>query len=224
MSNESPKKGNIFGLFVSLAETLLIVALLVIAVISFGTRVPALARIGFNFFAVTSGSMQPKIPTGSLIYAGKYKLEDLKQGDVITYQKTNPDSKQSSVVTHRIFSIDKKEEKQQTNDNGKKSEKITITYTFKTKGDANSKPDEYTVIPGEIIGLYKWHLPVLGYVSIFAQQPLGFMLLVILPATILIVWEIASVVLHFKQHYEKKSQSEIERLKAELAKKDLEHA
>jgi signal peptidase len=228
MSTTQKKKNiSIFGVVMLLVQTALVLALVVVSVLSFGARVPALARLGFNFFAVTSGSMEPKLPVGSLIYVGSYKLEDLKPGDIITYQKTNAEAKSSSIVTHRIASIDKKEDKQQTEDNGKQSEKVTLIYTIKTKGDANANEDEYTVAPGEVTGLYKWSLPKLGYVSMFAQSPTGFVALVILPAALLIIWEIASLILHFKHHYESKSQSEIAKLKEQLAQKEqkeMEHA
>jgi signal peptidase len=222
MSNHK-QTNKVLGFLISLVQTVLILALVLISVLSFGARVPLLARLGFNFFAVTSGSMEPKLPTGSLIYAGSYKLESLKAGDIITYQKTN-EKKESAIVTHRISSVDKKEEKQQTEENGKKSEKTIISYTFKTKGDANQTPDEYTVSPGEIIGMYKWGIPKLGYISMFAQKPAGFIVLVILPAAILIIWEIISLIMHFKNHYENKSKSEIAKLKEELAKKEKDNA
>ena len=80
-----------------------------LAALSFGTRLPFFARLGFNFFAVTSGSMAPKIPVGSLIYAGKYKLEDLKKDDVITFKVRDDKSGQVSVVTHRIAEVVKDE-------------------------------------------------------------------------------------------------------------------
>jgi signal peptidase len=201
-------------------QLIVIIAFITVAIMSFGTRIPLLARLGFNFFAVTSGSMEPQIPTGSLVYAGKYKLEDLKKDDIITYRKTNTETKESAVVTHRIAEVKKTEEKQQVQENGKASEKTIVTYTFKTKGDANSVTDSYDVGPSEIIGLYKWHVPKLGYISIFAQKPQGFILLVIVPAVILILWEVVSLVVHFKKHYEHKTQSEIDKLKEQLAQKE----
>jgi signal peptidase len=214
--SENKKKKNPLHLIVSLVETLLIIGLISVALLSFGTRIPLFAKMGVNFFAVTSGSMEPNIHTGSVIYVGRYKLEDLKSGDVITYSKASEDKKQASVVTHRIASINKEEIEQ----DGKK----TNVYTIKTKGDANSSEDEYTVSPGEIIGLYKWNIPKLGYVTTFAQTPQGFVVLVLVPAAILILWEVISLITYFKAHYENKSKSEIARLKAELEKSTLKHA
>jgi signal peptidase len=219
LNKKNKKPMTVASMALSVVQTLLIAALVITAILSFGTKIPLLARMGMNFFAVTSGSMEPFIHTGSVIYVDKFKLEDLKVGDVITFQKSNPETKQSAVVTHRISKIDKKEEKQATDEAGQNGEKTVITYTIQTKGDANSSEDAYTVSPGEIVGVYKWQIPKLGYLSVFAQTPPGFILLVIVPAAILILWEVVSLVLHFKSHYETKSNSEIARLKEELAKR-----
>lgn len=218
MVNNMTKPQLIKTIISSVLQWVLIIAMIIVAVGSFGTRIPALAKLGFNFFAVTSGSMEPTIPTGSLIMVGKYRLEDLKKGDIVTYQISGADSKEHAVVTHRLFEVKKDEQKQQTD----KGEQVTITYTYRTKGDANSEPDQYTINAGNIIGLYKWHVPKLGYVTAFAQTPTGFISLVIIPAAIVILWEIASLVLYFKKYFEQKSKSEIEQLKAELAEAKAE--
>lgn len=196
-------------------QWVLIIALIVVAVGSFGTRIPALAKLGLNFFAVTSGSMEPTIPTGSLLLAGKYELEDLKEGDIITFQISNPQNNQRATVTHRIAKVTKTEEQRPTNEEGKTE--TYVQYSIKTKGDVNNEPDAYEVNSGNVIGLYKWHLPKLGYVTSFAQTPTGFVSLVIVPAAVLILWEIVSLILYFKRHFEAKAAAELEELKAELA-------
>ncbi len=207
------KKNKKISLLFSLIQTVLIIALVVLAIASFGTRIPLLARLGFNFFAVKSGSMEPNIPAGSLILAGKYKLEDLKKDDIITYSHTNPETGEPSIVTHRITKVDKQEIEQPVNEGENK--KIT-TYEIKTKGDANNEEDHYVLNPGNVIWLYKWHVPKLGYLTTFVQTPQGFIGLVILPAAILIIWEVVSLILYFKRHFENKAETEIARLKDEL--------
>jgi signal peptidase len=190
-------------------------------VASFGTKVPFLAHLGFNFFAVSSGSMEPNVHTGSLIYVGKFKLEDLKKGDIITYRISDEQAKQNAVVTHRIAEVKKNEKQEEVTTQGDKKEKKTVvTYTFKTKGDANAEEDSYDVNADQIIGKYNWQIPKLGFISLFAQTPQGLVLLVILPAAILIIWEVVSLILHFKKKYEMKSNSEIAKLKEQLAQKE----
>jgi signal peptidase len=214
MTDKKPNK--LFSLVTSLVQTFLIIALLVVSFTSFASRVPFLASSGFTFYNIVSGSMEPMIPTGSLIYAGHYKVEDLKKGDVITFQIKPSDQSKPVVVTHRIAEVIKTEKMNKLPD-GK--EKKIVEYQFKTKGDANNKVDETILTTGNILGKYAWHIPKLGYVSSFAQQPTGFALLVLFPAAILIIWEIVSLVMYFKNHYENKSKQELEKMRKELEAK-----
>ncbi|HEX7017897.1 MAG TPA: signal peptidase I [Patescibacteria group bacterium] len=199
----------------TLAEVIIIVGLLGVTIASFATRIPALARAGLNFFTVTSGSMEPTIPTGSLIYVGKYKLDELKTGDIITYSLPNSATGEQAIVTHRISEINTDESTKEVSG----EEKTVIEYRIKTKGDANSEADNYTLGANNIIGVYKWHIPSVGYLTSFAQSPLGFIVLVIAPGLILIVWEIVSLVMYLKGKKDSKKDEEIQRLKEELAKK-----
>jgi signal peptidase len=211
-----------FNLFSDVAQIVLIILLVAVAVVGFGARIPFLAKQGLQFYAVTSGSMEPAIPTGSLIKVGKYKLDDLQQGDVITFTVPS-DKPQPQIVTHRIQQVEKEEELVATDSataNQDQPPKKIVSYQFTTQGDANNKPDDYQVKPGDILGKYQWHLPYLGYISAFTQTATGFIILVVVPAIVLIVWEVVSLVMHFKQQAMADNQAEIERLKQQLADKD----
>ncbi len=55
---------------------------------------------GYEAKQVLSGSMEPVIPTGSIAIMKKsYNLEELKEGDIITY------TKEDHSVTHRIVNV-----------------------------------------------------------------------------------------------------------------------
>jgi signal peptidase len=215
---KSKKKSNkVIAILAAFIQIVLIVALLTVSVLSFGTKLSYFAKLGFNFFAVTSGSMEPTLPVGSLIYVGKYKVEDLKQGDIITFKVKDAESAEVSVVTHRIEEVIKEERLEKIGVEGEEEqEKKYLKYEFVTKGDANTATDARTVPSINILGLYQWHLPYLGYVTNFAQTPVGFISMVIIPAIILIVWEVVSLVLHFKKEIALKSEKEIAKLKKEL--------
>jgi signal peptidase len=204
----------LFKVVMSFLQTFLVVALVSITIVSFAYKLPILNRLGLTFYTVVSGSMEPTIPIGSLIYSGKFNLDDLKKGDIITFARTGEGGK-SSVVTHRIDDVKKAEIVMFTPD--KKEQRIT-KISFVTKGDANGSADQEEVLPNQILGRYQWGVPKLGYVAIFAQTQTGFVLLVVLPALVLIVWEILSVIMHFKSKYQKKSEKEVEKLKEELEK------
>ncbi len=95
--------------------------------------------LGFKPYVVLSGSMEPKIETGSLslIYT-KAKYEDVDVNDVIAFKMND-----KTLVTHRV---------------------VEITETgFVTKGDANSVRDEGFVTKDKFVGKNKLSIPKVGY-------------------------------------------------------------
>jgi signal peptidase len=205
-----------------IGQILLILALVLVSIAGFGARIPFLAQQGLQFYAVTSGSMEPTIPTGALIKVGQYELDKLSEGDIITYTAPSDNANQPNIVTHRIDAVDKQEEIKLIGEGEDQSEKKVVTYQFTTKGDANNTVDQAQVNPGDILGKYQWHVPLIGYVSAFSQTSTGFITLVIIPAIILIVWEVTSLVMHFKQKSLADSQAEIDQLKKQLKEKESE--
>lgn len=110
-----------------------------------------------NCFVVLSGSMEPSIPTGSVIFT--LSDEEICIGDIITFQK------QGTVITHRIDG---------RTQNG-----------YITKGDANSLVDAGTVSIDQIIGKVLFYIPYLGYlISFFQSFPLLFILICLLCASV----------------------------------------
>jgi signal peptidase I len=125
----------------------------------------------FKIFTVQSGSMEPAIGTGSLIFvkpSGEYQA-----GDVVTRKTTDP----KITVTHRV--IEKKEEA---------GEKF-----FLTKGDANDAPDGEKVLPGNIIGKMIFRIPLIGYAVNYAKTTQGLILLIIVPSVIIIYDELNKI-------------------------------
>lgn len=120
-------------------------------------------KLPFKLFAVQTGSMEPTINTGDLILV-KEKSTYLK-GDIITFDLNN----NKTPITHRIVAI---------NSDG----------TFKTKGDANSGLDIDNVKTEEIIGAYFFRIPLIGHPMNFVKTPIGFIILIAIPA-ILISYE-----------------------------------
>ena len=98
-------------------------------------------------YIVQSGSMEPKIPTGSLVWVDQ-KDTDAKINDIVTYQLT-----EDTYVTHRIIDTD--------------------GDLFITKGDANETEDLAPVSQEQIIGTYMFAIPLLGFVlAKFKTTPL----------------------------------------------------
>lgn len=75
--------------------TLLAVAGILTALIGVGTKVDVLKPL-----VVTSGSMEPTIPVGSLVFGRRIAAQDIEIGDVVTTPKSN-----GGLVTHRVVEI-----------------------------------------------------------------------------------------------------------------------
>jgi len=125
---------------------------------------------------VYTGSMEPAIPVGSIVVIKPANPNTLKVGDIICFKI---ESESSTTVTHRIINI---------TDEG-----------FITKGDANEDPDQWIVKKENIIGKVIAVIPYLGYLSHFVRTPVGFTLLIIIPATLLIILEIKNIIKETKQ-------------------------
>lgn len=125
--------------------TILLIVLLLVAV-----ALIAPPMLGYQSMAVLSGSMEPNIAVGAIVYAKEVEPSELKVGDIITYRLSG-----DTRVTHRIKEID------------------TTQQCFITKGDANEVADATPVAFEQVIGKVDFYLPLLGYMSIYIKTPLG---------------------------------------------------
>lgn len=141
----------------------------------------------FKLFRVNSGSMEPVIKVGSVVLVQKIDTKTLKENDVITY---NLSSDEKLAVTHRITEVVLK--------NGK-----TI---YRTKGDANKAEDATEISLEQIKGKVIFSIPFLGYLSLWMRKPLGFILLIILPALLLIISEIINIKKTIVEEIKKKAE------------------
>jgi len=127
---------------------------------------------------VKSGSMEPAIHTGSIVVvkpSANYTV-----GDVIIFGK---DTKTDVPITHRIIE-------------SRVQEGVIL---FTTKGDANEDPDPNEIRQNEVHGKVLFDIPFLGYLIDLARQPLGFVILIILPAMIIIYDEGAKIFRELKK-------------------------
>ncbi|MBQ5825454.1 MAG: signal peptidase I [Clostridia bacterium] len=130
--------------------------------------------LGYGFMAVQTGSMTPEYPVGSVVIIKKTDPSELKVNDVITFYSSNP-SLNNMVVTHRIMEI--------TNDG---------TYSFTTKGDANSINDEYKAESDRIIGKVIAKSSIMEKLMNIRQNPATFLLVIMLPLCFIIALELFS--------------------------------
>lgn len=94
--------------------------------------------MGYRIFHVTSGSMEPAIPTGSIIYVEGADPVDVQEQQVIAYQMDG------SFIVHRVL------------------KNHVVEGEFLTKGDANDEADFRPVKYDRLIGVVTYHIPWLG--------------------------------------------------------------
>ena len=92
---------------------------------------------GFVPYAVRTGSMEPTIPVGALLYVRPRK-EAPEIGDVIAFQVAG-----GTVVAHRLIDVQ----------DGK----------YITRGERNTTEDPSPVSPSQVLGIYALHIPLIGY-------------------------------------------------------------
>ena len=93
-------------------STVALVLFIVFVILLVGVRV-----FGIEPHIVLSGSMQPQIMTGSMVYVDKLTPEEaasLQPGDVVTYQVDQRGTK----VTHKIYNVVGKIPIYETDENG----------------------------------------------------------------------------------------------------------
>lgn len=130
----------------NIVSTTLVVLMVLCAVFLMGSRL-----MGYQCYTVISGSMEPVYSVGDLLYVKKVDVATVKVGDPITFI-LNEDL---VVATHRVVRVD------------------TENQRFYTKGDANEIEDSEPVHFNNVIGVPKFSIAKLGYVSDFIQNPPG---------------------------------------------------
>lgn len=125
--------------------TILIIILAAAAIVLIAPRL-----MGYQSLAVLSGSMEPGIPVGSIVFTKEADPALLEVGDVVTYRLSG-----NTMVTHRVIEND------------------TVAEQLIMQGDANETPDASPVAYSNVVGKVAMHLPFLGYISIYIKTPLG---------------------------------------------------
>ena len=128
------------------SSTVLVVLMVLCAVFLMGSRI-----LGYQVYTVLTGSMEPEYNVGDLIYVKKVDVNTIKVDDPITFVL----NENLTVATHRVVRIDAENQR------------------FYTKGDANQIEDNDPVHFNNVLGVPKFAIPKLGYVSNFIQNPPG---------------------------------------------------
>ena len=151
--------------------------------------------LGYKPFIVLSGSMEPSIMTGDMVFVKETDPDSLKVGDVIAYKSG------SAVVTHRIVEV--------------KSENGETRYV--TQGDANNAADQSLVKPADVEGIYQRRVAGAGNLAMFMQTTTGMILFVVCPLVLFVLWDVIRRQLESRKEVSrtKELEMELERLRAE---------
>lgn len=97
--------------------------------------------LGYQIYSVISGSMEPAIPVGSLVYIQEEAPENLAEGEVIAFYGARDSA---SVITHRVI------------------ENRVVMGELITKGDANQTNDMNPIPYANVIGRVVRSVPGAG--------------------------------------------------------------
>jgi signal peptidase len=141
----------------------------------------------YKLLIVQSGSMEPAIKTGSVVVVKP--VDSYKSGDVITFN----DGGKDRTTTHRITDM----------------EVVSGQTYYVTQGDANNAEDSSKVSENKVIGKVLTSVPYAGYILAAAKEPIGFILLVIVPCAIIILEEIGKIWKEVRKKKKKEEDTEL---------------
>ncbi|AMB60560.1 hypothetical protein AWU67_13970 [Microterricola viridarii] len=121
-----------------------IVIVVSLAAITALVLVPRVA--GATPYTILTGSMEPDMPPGTIVVVKPQPFDQIRQGDVITYQI---ESGKPMVVTHRVVGVDV----------------VAGETRLVTQGDANDAPDALSVREVQVKGVVWYHVPMIGYAT-----------------------------------------------------------
>lgn len=131
---------------------------------------------GYSFMRVVTGSMEPVIKTGSVIFVKNCGEDDIQEQDIITFYSADPEI-EGMIVTHRVVGI--------SSVNGER--------LFTTRGDANNKDDDHLVGGEALIGKVKLISFRFGKVFELLTRPGVYIILVIVPLGLMLILNMVRV-------------------------------
>jgi len=123
-------------------------------------------------YVVLSDSMEPTFGGGDLVVVRSVPPDAVTSGDIITFERADGDG--TSTISHRVVAVKERDGR----------------ISYRTKGDANPSVDRRPVPEKNLVGRVWFVVPLVGYLVIFAQTPVGIVTLVVVPGVLLVVSEL----------------------------------
>lgn len=150
--------------------------------------------LGVTPLIVLSGSMKPDIGEGELIFSTDISPEDVREEMVISF--FDPLSTTGTIVTHKVVEV---------------IENADGTRSFRTRGTNNNANDSALVPEGNLVGRYRFGIPLAGYVAMFMQSTPGLVVCVAVPLVLFIGYDMLR-----RRRYDKSKSEDMDALMAEL--------
>lgn len=160
---------------------------------------------GYKFFIVQSDSMAATdFDAGDIVISKNVDVEELKEGDIITFISQDPDH-YGETVTHKIRKV--------TTD--KYGCRAFVTYGTTT----NTDDKELATV---VIGKYVGRIPNLGQFFVFLKTTPGYILCILTPFLVLIIYQGINCV-HLFRKYRKEQVAEMEEEKNKIKEERAEN-
>lgn len=205
--NTITKTANILAIIIG-------IFVLIVAISAVSSKAKGYSSIfGYTVYSVRTESMTgdnaDSFNKGDLIFVNLLDEEEranLKVGDVITFftliDVDGDGTPERALNTHRIERI---------NTIGDKEQIIT-------KGDNNAEVDSTPIDKDstDIVGIYSSKIPWIGNISLFVKSSTGFLILIVIPSLLVVIYCIYLFIKNYKVYNAEKRKEDIEKIKAKL--------
>ncbi len=169
---------------------------------------------GIKFYIVQSDSMSPSelnkndevhFSAGDIVLVKELEPAEkraLKKGDVIAFVSQNTESR-GETVTHMVYDV-------------KIDDATGRVLGYLTYGTNTGTVDESLVEPDYVLGKYTGKLPKVGYFFAFLKTTPGYIVCILVPFLLLILYQGVNCIVIFKR-YRKEQLEEMEAEKAQIA-------
>lgn len=118
--------------------------------------------LDYKFYTVLTNSMEPKIPTYSLVCIKKFEKDEiinLKSQQIITFHANRLGT--DIIITHYFNKIEKDEDG---------------TVIYRTNAEGKDTLDYYRITRDDLIGTYIFHIPYIGKFILFLKSKFALIL------------------------------------------------
>ena len=167
-------KINIFNTKQYIIIVILIILIGYFSIQKFILKNKSINFLNYNFYTILSGSMEPTINTKDLVVT--HPKEKYEVNDIVAFKHDN------AVTVHRIVNVE-------YDNNG--------TELFTTKGDNNNTIDNDKITSSDIIGSYRFTIPLLGSLILFISSNPIFAVIFLI--TIILIYYIIKALIKYIQ-------------------------